>query len=193
MSLDATSLDRLETYLDISAPYWRDNRDMVAIFSSYASLITGVEMMVDDYLINERLVESATEWGLHIMETQYGLRVEPAYSLDDRRAQILAAKRKDNFANESRLHSVAAALGLKVELIRNADGFVLEVDIIGEDKPIDEGLLYKTFREIIPAFLDLLYRVKIKVDLVFEHVLILNEVRAPLLNTVRMQTTPGGL
>lgn len=193
MSLDTTSLDRLETYLDISAPYWRDNKDMVAIFSSYASLITGVEMTVDDYLINERLVESATEWGLHIMETQYGLTVEPSYTLDDRRAQILAAKRKDNFANESRLYSVAAALGLKVELIRNTDGFVLEVDIISEDKPIDEGLLYKTFREIIPAFLDLLYRVKIKVNLVFEHILIVNEVRAPLLNTVRMQTMPGGL
>lgn len=193
MTLELNALDRLENYLDTSAPYWRDNKDMVAIFSSYASLITSVEMAVDDYLINERLAESATEWGLHIMETQYGLDVEPSYSLDDRRAQILTAKRKDNFANESRLYSVASALGLKVEIIRNVDGFVLEVDIISEDKPIDEGLLYKTFREIIPAFLDLLYRVKIKVNLVFEHAMILNEVRAPLLNTVRMQTMPGGL
>lgn len=193
MSLDENTLNRLETYLDVSAPYWRDNKDMLAIFSSYASLITGVEMAIDDFLINERLVESATEWGLHIMETQYGLTVEPSYTLDDRRAQILAAKRKDNFANESRLHSVAAALGLRVELLRNVDGFALEVDILSEENPIDEGLIYKTFREIIPAFLDLLYRVKIKVNLVFDHVMQLDEASVPLLNTVRMQTMPGGL
>lgn len=193
MTLEGNALDRLETYLDISAPYWRDNKDMIAIFSSYASLITGVETVVDDYLLNERLVASATEWGLHIMETQYGLEVEPSYTLDDRRAQILVAKRKDNYVNEARMHSVAAGLGLKVELIRNADGFALEVDVISEDRPIDEGLLYRVFREIIPAYLDLLYRVKIKANLSLEHVLILNEVRAPLLNQTRMMTTPGGL
>lgn len=191
--LTQTALDKLERFLDMSAPYWRENKDMQSIFAAYASLIASIESTVDETLTNERFVATATETGIRMMEFQYGLPEDETLNLDDRRARLLAAKRKSQNVNEAYLKNVAGGLGLSVEIVRNMDGFVIEVDVIGEDNPIDEGLLYKTFREIVPAYLDLLYRVKIKTNLVFEHVLILNEVRAPLLNTVRMQTTPGGL
>lgn len=191
--LNETALDKLERFLDMSAPYWRENKDMQSIFASYAALIASLEETVNEALTNERFVVSATAAGIALMELQYGLPEDETLSLDDRRARLLAAKRKTQNVNEAYLKNVAGGLGLTVEIVRNMDGFVIEVDVIGEDKPIDEGLLYKTFREIIPAYLDLLYRVKIKTNLVFEHVLILDEVRAPLLNTVRMRTVPGGL
>lgn len=188
-----TALDKLERFLDMSAPYWRENKDMQSIFAAYASLITGVEQTVNDVLMNERFVSSATEAGIAMMEVQYSLKEDASLTLDDRRARLLAAKRKSQNVNEAYLKNVAAGLGLIVEIVRNMDGFVIEVDVIGEDKPIDEGLLYKTFREIIPAYLDLLYRVKIKANLSLEHKVTVNEVRAPLLNQYRMMTTPGGL
>lgn len=191
--LTQTALDKFERFLDMSAPYWRENKDMQSIFVAYASLIASIETTIDETLTNERFVASATEAGIALMELQYGLPEDETLSLDDRRARLLAAKRKSQNVNEAYLKNVAGGLGLTVEIVRNMDGFVIEVDVLGEDKPIDEGLLYKTFREIIPAYLDLLYRVKIKTNLSLEHVLILNEVRAPLLNQTRMMTTPGGL
>ena len=191
--LTQTALDKFERFLDMSAPYWRENKDMQSIFVSYASLIASIETTIDETLTNERFVASATEAGIAMMEVQYGLKEDASLTLDDRRARLLAAKRKSQNVNEVYLKNVAAGLGLIVEIVRNMDGFVIEVDVLGEDKPIDEGLLYKTFREIIPAYLDLLYRVKIKTNLSLEHVLILNEVRAPMLNQTRMMTTPGGL
>lgn len=191
--LTQTALDKFERFLDMSAPYWRENKDMESIFVAYASLIASIETTIDETLTNERFVASATEAGIALMELQYGLPEDETLSLDDRRARLLAAKRKSQNVNEAYLKNVAGGLGLTVEIVRNMDGFVIEVDVLGEDKPIDEGLLYKTFREIIPAYLDLLYRVKIKTNLSLEHVLILNEVRTPLLNQTRMMTTPGGL
>lgn len=191
--LTQTALDKFERFLDMSAPYWRENKDMQSIFVAYASLIASIETTIDETLTNERFVASATEVGIAMMELQYGLLEDETLTLDDRRARLLAAKRKSQNVNEAYLKNVAGGLGLTVEIVRNMDGFVIEVDVLGEDKPIDEGLLYKTFREIIPAYLDLLYRVKIKTNLSLEHVLILNEVRAPMLNQYRMMTTPGGL
>lgn len=191
--LTQTALDKFERFFDMSAPYWRENKDMQSIFVAYASLIASIETTIDETLTNERFVASATEAGIALMELQYGLPEDETLSLDDRRARLLAAKRKSQNVNEAYLKNVAGGLGLTVEIVRNMDGFVIEVDVLGEDKPIDEGLLYKTFREIIPAYLDLLYRVKIKTNLSLEHVLILSEVRAPLLNQYRMMTTPGGL
>jgi uncharacterized protein YmfQ (DUF2313 family) len=188
-----TVLDKLERFLDMSAPYWRENLDMQSIFAAYASLIASIETTIDETLTNERFVASATEAGIALMELQYGLPEDETLSLEDRRARLLAAKRKTQNVNEAYLKNVAGGLGLTVEIVRNMDGFVIEVDVLGEDKPIDEGLLYKTFREIIPAYLDLLYRVKIKTNLILQHVLVLNEVRAPMLNQYRMTTTPGGL
>ena len=191
--LNETALDKLERFLDMSAPYWRENKDMQSIFAAYAALIASLEETVNEVLTNERFVASATEAGIRLMEIQYGLKEDDTLNMDDRRARLLAAKRKSQNVNEVYLKNVAAGLGLEVEILRNMDGFVIEVDVIGEDKPIDEGLLYKTFREIIPAYLDLLYRVKIKVNVSLEHVLRLNEVRAPMLNQTRMMTTLGGL
>ena len=191
--LNETALDKLERFLDMSAPYWRENKDMQSIFAAYAALIASLEVTVNDVLTNERFVSSATEAGIRLMEVQFGLPENPRLNIDDRRARLLAAKRKSQNVNEAYLKNVANGLGLNVEVVRNMDGFAIEVDVIDENKPIDEDLLYTTFREIIPAYLDLLYRVKVKVNLVLQHVMFLNEVRAPMLNQYRMGQQIGGL
>lgn len=191
--LNETALDKLERFLDMSAPYWRENKDMQSIFAAYAALITSLEETVNEVLTNERFVSSATEAGIRLMEAQYGLPEDDTLSLDDRRARLLAAKRKSQNVNEAYLKNVANGLGLTVDIIRNMDGFAIEVEVIDEAKPIDEALLYKVFREIVPAYLDMLYRVKIRVNMRMTTVYLSTEVKVDYLGTTRLSTNVGGL
>ena len=191
--LNETALDKLERFLDMSAPYWRENKDMQSIFAAYAALIESLEETVNEVLTNERFVASATEAGILLMESQYKLKEDPELTLDDRRARILVAKRKSQNVNEAYLKNVAGGLGLEVDIIRNMDGFTIEVEVTDEDKPIDEALLYKTFREIIPAYLDMLYRVKVRANVRLSSAYRANEIRLTLLGTTRLSTNVGGL
>ena len=191
--LTQTALDKFERFLDMSAPYWRENKDMQSIFVAYASLIASIETTIDETLTNERFVASATEAGIALMELQYGLPEDETLSLDDRRARLLAAKRKSQNVNEAYLKNIAGGLGLTVEIVRNMDGFVIEVEVLDETKPIDEALLYKTFREIIPAYLDMLYRVKVRANVNLSSFYRATEIRTTMLGTTRLSTNVGGL
>lgn len=191
--LTQTALDKFERFLDMSAPYWRENKDMQSIFVAYASLIASIETTIDETLTNERFVASATEAGIALMELQYGLPEDETLSLDDRRARLLAAKRKSQNVNEAYLKNVAGGLGLTVDIVRNIDGFVIEVEVLDETKPIDEALLYKTFREIIPAYLDMLYRVKVRANVNLSSFYRATEIRTTMLGTTRLSTNVGGL
>lgn len=125
-------LDLQERFLDISAPYWRDNLDMQNVFYAGASEVVRTDTRVMDYLINEFLTDTMSSWGLTIQEYRYGLRDNIQRTLEERRGRLRAAKRGGRNATIADMELVAAGfVGGEVDITIDYDNFVANIRFVG--------------------------------------------------------------
>ena len=126
-------LDLQERFLDHSAPYWRENKDMTAIFYSQASELVRTEMFLTTYLLNELSLDSATERGLLVMEHRHGLVDNVQRTLIERRGRIRAAKRGGRNANIPDLEIIMAGfVGGMVDIDIDYDAFVVTIEFVDQ-------------------------------------------------------------
>lgn len=126
-----SALDLQELFLERSAPYWQENHDMRAIFLAQATELTSVEERLTQYLINEHFIESASDWGLKLLEYKYGLLDDVQRTLEERRGRLRAAKRGGRSATIENMELVASGfVGGEVEITPDYDNFVMTVEFI---------------------------------------------------------------
>ena len=127
-----SAVDLQELFLERSAPYWQENLDMRAIFLAQATELTGVEERLTQYLINEHFIESASDWGLKLLEYKYGLLDDVQRTLEERRGRLRAAKRGGRSATIENMELVASGfVGGEVEVTIDYDNFIANVRFIG--------------------------------------------------------------
>ena len=126
-----SAVDLQELFLERSAPYWQENLDMRAIFLAQATELTGVEERLTQYLINEHFIESASDWGLKLLEYKYGLLDDVQRTLEERRGRLRAAKRGGRSATIANMELVASGfVGGEVEITPDYDNFVMTVEFV---------------------------------------------------------------
>ena len=125
--------DLQERFLDQSAPYWRDNLDMRAIFRGQASELVHADNLISTYLLNELYLDSATEWGLSLIEHRYGLTDDEARTIDERRDRIRAVKRGQGNATIEEIKLIASSFaGGTVDVSIDYDNFVVTVEFVDQ-------------------------------------------------------------
>ena len=121
-----------QRFLDMSAPYWRDNLDMNAIFYAQASIAYDARQKVDDILFNEFFTDTASDWGLRLKEELYGMYDGTERTLTERRGRIRARERGGRVTTKRDLEFVAAGfVGGEVEITIDYDNFVANVRFVG--------------------------------------------------------------
>lgn len=124
-------LDLQERFLDISAPYWRDNLDMQNIFFAGANEVVRFDTRVMNYLVNEFLTDTMSSWGLTIQEARYGLRDNVQRTVEERRGRLRAAKRGGRNATISDIELIASGfVGGQVEVTPDYDNFIMTVEFV---------------------------------------------------------------
>lgn len=104
---------------------------MRAIFLAQATELTNVEERLTQYLINEHFIESASDWGLKLLEYKYGLLDDVQRTLEERRGRLRAAKRGGRSATIENMELVASGfVGGEVEITPDYDNFVMTVEFI---------------------------------------------------------------
>lgn len=104
---------------------------MRAIFLAQATELTSVEERLTQYLINEHFIESASDWGLRLLEYKYGLLDDVQRTLEERRGRLRAAKRGGRSATIENMELVASGfVGGEVEITPDYDNFVMTVEFI---------------------------------------------------------------
>lgn len=151
--------DVLDRFLDVSAPYWRENVDMQAIFMAQAAGADELDGRVLRYLVNEFYTDRMTEWGLRIQESRYGLDDDVQRTLEERRGRLRARKRGGKNATIADLELIAAGfVGGEVEVTIDYDAFTATiefVDILGVPTRISD--VQVAMDRALPAHYHILY------------------------------------
>ena len=152
-------LDVQERFLDISAPYWRDNLDMQNIFFAGANEVVRFDTRVMNYLVNEFLTDTMSSWGLTIQEARYGLRDNVQRTVEERRGRLRAAKRGGRNATISDIELIASGfVGGQVEVTPDYDNFIMTVefvDILGVPTRISD--VQAALDKALPAQFSIVY------------------------------------
>ena len=151
--------DLHERFLDRSAPYWRENRDMGAIFWGQAGELARVRELVDTYLVNEQYIDSATSWGLSVMEHRYGLLDNVQRTEEERRGRIRAVRRGRGNATIEEIKLIASGFaGGTVNLVVDYDNFVVTVEFVDTfGIPTRIADVQAALDKAFPAFWDIIY------------------------------------
>lgn len=127
-----SAVDLQELFLERSAPYWRENLDMRAIFYAQATELTATDERITQYLINEHFIESASDWGLRLLEYKYGLLDDAKRTLTERRGRLRAAKRGGRTATIANMELVASGfVGGEVDITIDYDAFMVDIRFVG--------------------------------------------------------------
>lgn len=180
-----------EDLLDHIQPFWAEVEEAVALMDVDAAELTRIDAYITT-VIDNFYVRSADR-NLVRFERALGITPPVGATLEQRKKTVEARIRIQGAMTRDALINIAAGFGMVIDIYENFAGYVVDFDVIAEDTPIDEQLFYDTFRELVPAHIDISYRVKIRAQLTAESVFVTHAVKAPLLNTVAMRTMPGGL
>lgn len=104
---------------------------MRAIFLAQATELTSVEERLTQYLINEHFIESASDWGLKLLEYKYGLLDDVQRTLEERRGRLRAAKRGGRNATIADIELIASGfVGGEVDITIDHDAFEVTVEFV---------------------------------------------------------------
>lgn len=122
-----------DRFLDMSAPYWRDNIDMSGILYSYAAELQAQGAKIDDTLYNEFFTETASDWGLRLKEELYSLYDGIERTLEERRGRIRAFEAGGNVVTIADLERIAGSfVGGTVKITIDYDAFRVNIDFIDQ-------------------------------------------------------------
>lgn len=154
-----------QRFLDMSAPYWRDNLDMNAIFYAQASIAYDARQKVDDILFNEFFTDTASDWGLRLKEELYGMYDGTERTLTERRGRIRARERGGRVATKRDLEFVAASfVGGKVDITPDYDNFVMTVEFVDTfGIPTRIADVQAALDKVFPAYWDIIYNFRFNV------------------------------
>lgn len=180
-----------EDLLDHIQPFWADVEEAVALMDADAAELTRIDAYITTVIDN--FYVRSSDRSLARFEKALGIKPPLGATLEQRKKTVEARIRIQGAMTRDALINIAAGFGMAIEITENFAGYVVEFDVVAEETPIDEQLFYNTFRELVPAHIDINYRVKIRVQLTADSTFIVNTVKAPLLNAAIMRTMPGGL
>lgn len=157
-----SAVDLQELFLERSAPYWRENLDMQAIFYAQATELTAVDERITQYLINEHYIESASDWGLRLLEYKYGLLDDAQRTLEERRGRLRAAKRGGRNATIANMELIASSfVGGEVDIIPDYDNFTVTVEFVDTfGIPTRISDVQAALDKAFPAYWDIVYNYK---------------------------------
>lgn len=152
--------DLHERFLDRSAPYWRENKDMTAIFWGQAGELVRTDGLITTYLVNELFLDSATAWGLSLMEHRFGLVDNVQRTLTERRGRIRAAKRGGRNANIPDLEIIAAGfIGGMVDINIDYDAFEVTIEFVDQlGIPTRIADVQAAMDRALPAYYTIIYK-----------------------------------
>jgi len=172
-------------------PFWSEVEEAVQLMDVDAAELTRIDAYITTVIDN--FYVKSSDRGLARFERALGIKPARDATLDQRRKTVEARIRIQGAMTRDALINIAAGFGMKIDVIENFAGYVVEFEVLDEDMPIDERLFYDTLRELVPAHIDMNYRVKLVRNLSLTAVTIPNEIKVPYLGTTRLSTSVGGI
>lgn len=180
-----------EDLLDHIQPFWAEVEEAVKLLDVDAAELTRIDAYITTVIDN--FYVRSSDRSLARFEKALGIKPPLGATLEQRKKTVEARIRIQGAMTRDALINIAAGFGMKIEIYENFPGYVVEFDVVDEDAPIDERMFYETFRELVPAHVDINYRVKLVRNLALDTERFVNEIKTSYLGTTRLSSGVGGL
>jgi hypothetical protein len=121
-------------------------------------LIVGAINHYIQNLINETFISTATDYGLTILENEYGITTDTSLSVENRRQTLLAKKLSwFDITNEAKIKQIASAYNCDCEVIPHWDECYFIIKFTGLGVPSNLNIFKQIVEQVKPAHLAVEY------------------------------------